>query len=159
MPAYLFLLPELVAHYPQARLVMTHRDPVPAIASTCSTVADARRKRTPSWSPGPEFGPLLLEHWADGMRRALEAREALGSARFVDVAQHELESDPIGIAERVYDVAQLTLSGEQRSAMSEWAANNRRGSRGIHRYSPEDYGLTAADINDAFAPYLQRFRS
>ena len=56
MPAYLFLLPELAAHYPDARFVMTHRDPVTVMASTCSTIAAARRKRTPTWSPDTEFG-------------------------------------------------------------------------------------------------------
>ena len=39
LPAYLFLVSELAAHYPDARFVMTHREPVAAMASTCSTVA------------------------------------------------------------------------------------------------------------------------
>lgn len=157
MPSYLFLLAEVAAHYPDARFVMTHRDPVPAMASTCSTVADARAKRTPTWSPGPTFGRDLLEHWADGMNRALTARAALGEDRFVDVVQHELETDPIATAERVYAGAGLTLDGTVAAAMGEWAAANRRGSRGAHRYSLEEYGLTASQVDEAFAPYLERF--
>jgi len=157
MPAYLFLLADVAAHYPNARFVMTHRHPVAALPSTCSTVADARRKRTPSWSPTPDFGAQLLEHWADGMRRALAARKALGEDRFFDVAHVELEADPVGTAERVYEFAQLNLTRDVRTTMGRWAEANRRGSRGVHRYSAEEYGLTEADITDAFADYLERF--
>ena len=157
MPAYLFLLPEAAAHYPDARFVMTHRDPVTALASTCSTVAHSRRERTPSWAPDEQFGSLLLEHWADGMHRCMRAREAISEDRFVDVAQHELETDPVATAERVYDFAGLTLPADARAAMVEWAAGNQRGSRGEHRYQPEEYGLTAARITEAFAPYLEEF--
>lgn len=159
MPSYLFLLPELSAHYADARFVMTHREPVTALASTCSTVADARRKRTPTWSPGPTFGRHLLDHWADGMQRAMVARDALGEDRFIDVAQHELESDPVGTAERVYGGAGLTLDGAIADAMGEWAVGNRRGSRGAHRYSLEEYGLAAPEVTEAFAPYVERFSS
>lgn len=157
MPAYLFLLPELATHYPDARFVMTHRDPVAAIASTCSVVAEARRKRTPTWVPDSTFGPSLLDHWADGMRRGMAAREALGDDRFIDVSQQELEADPVGTAGRVYDFAQLELGGDVRAAMASWAADNRRGTRGEHRYRLEEYGLSAADVAEQFAPYLRRF--
>lgn len=157
MPSYLFLLPEFIAHYPDARFVMTHRDPVPAMASTCSTVAAARRKRTPTWSPDADFGPGLLEHWAEGMRSGLAARDALGDERFIDVAQHELEADALGTAERIYDFAGLTLDDDVRVAMAKWAAANQRGSRGAHRYTAEEYGLDPAEINDSFAPYLERY--
>ncbi len=159
MPSYLFLLREVAAHYPEASFVMTHRDPVTALASTCSTVADARRKRTPTWVPGPTFGQELLDHWAEGMHRAMAAREAIGEDRFVDVAQHELESDPIGTAERVFARAGLALDGAVADAMGEWAARNRRGSRGAHQYSLEDHGLSEGQVREAFALYLERFSS
>jgi hypothetical protein len=157
LPAYVFLLAELAAHYPSATFVMTHRDPVTALASTCSTIADSRRKRTPTWNPGPTFGEEQLEHWADGIRRALAAREALGEARFVDVAQHDLETDPVGAVERIYDRAGLSLDGDLVDSMRSWAVANRRGSRGQHQYSLEEYGLTTAAVTSAFGPYLDRY--
>ena len=157
MPSYLFLLPELAAHYPDARLVMTHRDPVAVMASTCSVVAASRRKRTPTWSPDADFGPALLEHWSAGMRQGLAARDALGEERFIDVAQTELETDALATAERVYDFVDRPLDDEVRDAMVRWAAANQRGSRGAHRYTAEEFGLDPAAINEAFAPYLERF--
>jgi hypothetical protein len=158
-PAYVFLLDQAAAHYPQAQFIFTHRDPVAALASTCSTIAKARRLRTPTWSPDPEFGTFLVEHWADGIQRAIAARESLQDSRVLDVGQSEIEADPVGVAERAYDFAGLKLDPGVRSGMESWAEANRPGSRPEHRYSLEEYGLTAAAITEAFAPYLERFSS
>ena len=43
------------------------------------------------------------------------------------------------------------------AAMGRWAGSNQRGSRGDHRYTAEEYGLDPAEINESFAPYLERF--
>ena len=157
MPSYVFLVPELAAQHPDACFVWTHRDPQTVMASTCSTVADSRAKRTPGSPPGPSFGPDLLEHWAEGVQQAMAARDALGEDRFVDVAQPELEADPVGVVERIYATAGLTLDGEVADQMAAWAEANRRGSRGEHHYSLDEYGLTGSDVDVAFATYAERF--
>jgi hypothetical protein len=160
LPAYLFELPELVAQYAGARFVMTHRDPVAALPSTCSTIRHSRELRLPGRSPEPAmFGRAVLEHFAEGMRRALAARATLGEHRFLDVGQPELEADPLGTVERVYDFAGVDLDARLRSAMASWAAGNRRGARGEHRYDGAAFGLTPADIRRAFAEYLDAFGS
>ena len=157
-PAYLFQLGDVVARYPTARFVMTHRDPVAALPSTCSTILDSRQKRLPDLpTDRRSFGPQMLEHWTDGMRRALDARAVLGEQRFIDVGQHEVEIDPVGTAQRVYDFAGLRLPDDVRHAMTRWAAENRRGARGEHRYRAADFGLADDEIRHAFAEYLDRF--
>jgi hypothetical protein len=157
-PAYLFQLRDVVARYPTARFVMTHRDPVAALPSTCSTILDSRQKRLPDLSTDRVwFGRQMLEHWTDGMRRALDARAVLGEQRFVDVGQHEVEIDPVGTAQRVYDFAGLRLPDDVRDAMARWAAENRRGARGEHRYRASDFGLADDEIRSAFGEYLDRF--
>ena len=108
-PNYLFMLPQLASHYPGARFVMTHRDPVASVSSTCSVVLASRLRRLPSAKFDPHaIGPEILEHFLDGVHRALLARRVLGEHLFVDVGQRALEADPLGIAERVYDHAVWT---------------------------------------------------
>jgi len=159
-PNYIFLLPELAAKYPEARFVMTHRDPVTSVSSTCSVVLASRKRRLPDATFDPHsIGPEILEHFVDGIHRTLVARTALGEHRFVDVRQRELEADPVGIAERVYDHAGLDLDEPARKTLSQWAAANQSGSRGEHSYQPEDFGLTAHQIRQAFAEYLDAFPS
>jgi hypothetical protein len=41
--------------------------------------------------------------------------------------------------------------------MTTFAAENRRGARGEHRYTAEEFGYTTDGIRDAFADYLDRF--
>ncbi len=157
MPSYLFMLGEMVAHYPDVRFVWTHRDPVAVLASTCSTVAFSRQRRTPTWEPDAAFGRRVLDHWGRGMQLALATRAELGDDRFVDVAQRDLDTDPVGVAERVYAGVGLTLDVSTAATMAAWAGANRRDSRGEHRYDLADYGLTPADVEGTFAPYLARF--
>lgn len=157
LPAYVFLLEEMAAQYPDATFVMTHRDPVAVVASTCSVVADSRRKRVPTWAPDERFGPMLLEHWADGANRAMAARSALGAHRFVDVAQHDLQADPAGVARRVYEAADLDRSVTTELATDAWADAQRRSERDAHVYSLEEHGLAEEDVTTAFAAYLTQF--
>jgi hypothetical protein len=84
-------------------------------------------------------------------------RDVIGDDRFIDVGQPELHADPVGVAERVYDFAGLRLDDHVRTAMTEWSAQNRAGSRGEHRYSAEEFGLTTNEIRHAFAEYLDRY--
>jgi hypothetical protein len=157
-PNYLFQLADVVAQYPDARFVMTHRDPAIAIPSTCSVVAESRRQRVPSWSADASpFGHELLEHFTVGMRRAMTDRATLGEDRFVDVGQYELEDDPIATAERIYDFAGISLDDELRSAMTQWSATNQRGARGAHHYSAGEFGLTPEEIRAAFGDYLDKY--
>jgi hypothetical protein len=41
--------------------------------------------------------------------------------------------------------------------MVEWSSENRAGSRGEHRYSAEEFGLTDEQIRAEFADYLEAF--
>ena len=89
--------------------------------------------------------------------RGMAARDQIGEDRFVDVGQPELQADPIGVAQRIYDFAGIDLTDDVRSAMIEWSGGKEAGPRGEHRYAPEDFGLTDAQIRAAFSEYLNRF--
>jgi hypothetical protein len=153
-----FHLPEMSRHYPAARFVMTHRDPVLAIPSACEVVLDARKMFLPGLRYDQALlGAEMLGHFSIGMEHAMEARRVLGEHRFLDVGQEEVELDPVGTAERIYAFAGLQLPGEVRDEMGRWAGANRRGSRGPHVYSAEEFGLTAEEIRDRFGDYRRRF--
>jgi hypothetical protein len=156
-PESMHTLPPLAAQYPDARFVITHRDPVKVIPSACSVIAEHTRMRLPDWTPDPEFGRETLEHLLLGVHRAMAARAVIGEERFVDIGQPELQADPIGTAERIYDFAGLHLDANVRTAMADWSAQNTAGSRGEHRYSAEEFGLTETQIRAEFAEYLDRF--
>jgi hypothetical protein len=157
-PYHNFHVDDMAAHYPNARFVMTHRDPAVLFPSACSTVGDAQQTALPDQPYDPKvLGAFLLEHLVDGIDRAMRARSIIGEERFLDVSQHEMEQDAVAVARRVYEFLGLDLTDETTAEMQTWSEANKRGSRGVHTYSAEEYGLTTGAIRDAFQPYMQRF--
>jgi hypothetical protein len=157
-PYHNFHLDDMAAQYPEARFVMAHRDPAVSFPSACSTVLTAQRSALPNQAHDPvALGSFLLEHLTAGIGRAMTDRAVIGEDRFIDVSQKQLEADAVGTAERIYDFVGLELDSSIRASMGRWAANNRRGTRGQHRYTAEEYGLTTSEIRSAFADYIERF--
>lgn len=158
-PNYGYQLDDLASQYPDARFVVTHRDPAALIPSTCSVMVEARQKRIPHWKPADPaaFGEEMLDHFAGAVRRTAESRRRLGDERFLDIGQPEMERDPLAAAERIYDFAGLTMTSQVRRSMGTWATANKRGARGEHRYSAEEYGLSAERIREAFEDYLRDY--
>ncbi len=158
-PAYLFHLPEMSEHYPAARFVMTHRDPASALPSACSVVLAARNSVPGLDQDKLALGEEMVAHFSEGMRLAMAARSGMSHDLFFDVGQAEVERDPVGTAERIYRYFGLEISVAVKAAMRDWAAANQRGSRGLHHYSAEEFGLTDGGIRKTFADYSEQFGS
>jgi hypothetical protein len=104
-----------------------------------------------------EVGRRSIEFWTEGMRRGLAARDRLGEARFVDVTNDEVVKRPIETFERIYDFLGMSLTPQLRQALADYNARNAPGNFGAHRYTPEEYGLSADGIRAAFREYIDRF--
>ncbi len=160
-PSHLFALGELLAVYPDALVIQTHRPPRDAIASACSLAAHA----TDGWSrrfTGSVIGSDQLGLWARGLDGFMAARARHHGARFCDVRYAEFVADPIGTIERVYDAFGLTLTGTAADAMRTMQARSTAVSTSSasgapvppHRYALADFGLTAGQVDERFARYL-----
>jgi hypothetical protein len=154
-PAHLWGLDALLAHFPDARVVWSHRDPVVSIASLCSLT----RLLMGAWMEVDDaaLGPRVLDFYATSLDRGLAARDACATDRVVDVQHDAIANDPIGVAERVYAHAGLPLEGAVREALVAHARAHPKGAHGEHRYRLEDYGLTPARVRERFAAYCERF--
>jgi hypothetical protein len=150
-PSHLFALDALLAVYPDALVIQTHREPRTAIASVCSLSAEATRGWSTTYQ-GETLGRDQLELWARGLEEFVAARARHNPAQFVDVQYEEFVADPIGTAESVYTHFGLPLTLDARTAMRALHAESTTGQqRPSHRYSLADAGLTAADVDARFA--------
>jgi hypothetical protein len=152
-PSHLFALDALLAVYPDALIVQTHRAPDVAIASVCSLAAQA----TAGWSDtftGEVIGRDQLELWASGLERFSAERARHDPGRFVDVRYEDLVRDPLGTAESVYGYFGLPLSGAAADAMRQLAAGNEGQGRPSHRYALGDFGLTEEKVAERFGPAI-----
>ena len=73
------------------------------------------------------------------------------SDRLYQMNFDDFQADPMGEVLRIYERFGFSLSEEGRLAMQTWRMENQRGDQGTHVYSPEDFGLSALDIERAFS--------
>lgn len=104
-----------------------------------------------------DLGGFLFEHLRISIGRVMDFRRRHGDGRFIDVNHEQFNADPFTTVERIYGNLGRELSPSARETMSAWQERNRKGVHGEHRYAPEDFGLTAGQIREGFADYIQRF--
>jgi len=150
-----FFLDAVLDVFPDARFVMTHRDPAAVLGSVCSLL------RTMHELTGRPPDPAVLgraEHdaWVEAMRRLLAVRARVGEARFADVHFHELNADPVAVIARSYERLEIPFTAAAERAIAAYAALHPRGRLGEHHYRLEDWGLDRAGVHAAFSFYTDR---
>jgi hypothetical protein len=158
-PLHLFNLEAVAAQYPQAKFVITHRHPckvIPSVASLHWTLYGDRIDM--SKEDKARTGRRYLAFWAQGVRRGMAARERIGNDRFIDVYNDDVVRDPIGTFEKVYDRLGMTFEPATAAAMLKFQENHPPGKAGGHRYSLEEYGLTAEAVEEQFADYIEKWQ-
>lgn len=155
-PHHCLALDAVVAQYPDARLVMTHRDPVTVVASLCSLI----RSLTGTFTD-VDHGTYINAHWpavaGTIVDRVMAWRDAHGDVRFHDVAYDALVDDPVGTVRRIYGHFGDELGPDAEAAMRAYAAKNPQGMRGRHSYALEELGLDGGALEERFAAYRSRF--
>jgi hypothetical protein len=150
-PYHLAFLDSLFAVFPDARVVLTHRDPVETVPSLASFVHTLHRLNSDA------VDPLAIgAHWqrklARATRRALATR-AGRDERFLDLDYQELVAEPLACVQRIYDFAGMELTADALAAMKEWAVENARDRRPVHRYTLAEFGMTEEALARDFAEY------
>ncbi|MFY9328623.1 MAG: sulfotransferase [Georgfuchsia sp.] len=142
---------------PDACVIQTHRDPVKATASICSTLqhihvafegADAE-------IPRRLLGPRELEKWAGMLDRGAPFR-ARHESRFMDVYHADFHAHPMRVIGEIYDRFGLHLSAEVEQRMVARIKENPEG-QGAHNYDLDSFGLTREMILERHRGYMQRY--
>jgi hypothetical protein len=156
-PQHLEQLGPLMKTFPDATIVVTHRDPVSVIQSAATMLAYGARMtyRTPQ----PEW---YLEYWSQRVRQLLEAsvrdRHLLPEERTTDVLFHEFMAEDVATVERIYEVAGLPMTDTARAQIAAYLDSHPRGKDGQVVYDVhKDFGAEPAALRDAFGFYLDRF--
>jgi hypothetical protein len=150
-PSHLVALDAIMEVFPDALIVVTHRDPRIAVASACSLSAQASEGESTVFR-GEVIGRDQLELLSREARTFAAARRSYDPAQFLDVQYDDFTADPLGTAESVYRHFELPLSYEARKAMAAAHAESVEGeARPSHRYTLGDFGLTAEEVAERFA--------
>jgi len=157
-PGHVWCLGKLLAEYPNARLVQTHRDPLRIVASLSSLVATLRGMSSDHTSI-PEAAAEFTDYLIDGLDRSVTARQdgTVPRDRVVDVQFRAFMSDPFGALHVVYDRLGLELSSDAERRMRRFLADNPSDKHGQHRYALRDTGLDADRLRARARRYQEYF--
>ena len=148
-PRHLPGLAGLLEVFPDARIVQTHRGAesvLPSICSLCEITRSAASDTVDKAAIGAHWHRRLIEI----ERSSAEVRAAADPGRFLDVQYADLTHNPIGTVQRIYEHHGYGYSDEFEDGMKRWLADNRQHKHGPHRYSLEEYGLSAEAVRHDF---------
>ena len=159
-PSHLSQLPALLAEYPDARIVWTHRDPLRVVGSLCNLMATLHWMRSDyvdyaAIVTAISFGmPYLCE-------KVMQQRKtgAVPEDRITDVLYAELVRDPLACVRRIYEGWGETLSVDAEARMREFLearASGRAGSA-VHEYDFATTGLDLRSERTRVADYQERY--
>jgi hypothetical protein len=155
-PHHALHLDALTAVYPDARLVLMHRDPVLLCASVCSLITTLTRTFSDA-----DHRSYIAGHWTDLLAKSIARvdafRDANPARRIVDVHYADLVRDPLGTMRRVYAAFGEELDAPALGAMTQHIASHPKGRFGRHAYDLGEFGLDAAMIAERFRPYVERY--
>jgi len=155
-PTHMFAMPSLLSVYPDALFVQTHRMPVDAMASVSSLVTILRSAFSDAVDP-IKVCREAIDYWSEAMNRFLRERDRLPDGRITDVRYDEICRDPIRVVQRIYDYFGWSLSAEAEQRMRALVAGQGGRQSTNHRYDLSQFGSSAEEVLNAFAPYCQRF--
>jgi Sulfotransferase family len=156
-PGHLMTLDLLFATYPDAWVVQTHRDPAKTIPSTVSTTAMVQWLRTDQIDL-PLLAGAISAAFGFALNDVAERRAKHDLPdRFVDVHFQELLRDPVATLRAAYERMDRRFSDEHVEAIRRYLAEKPKGKFGVHRYSPEEWGFSAAQLRRDLAPYIEHF--
>jgi hypothetical protein len=157
-PDHVFGLDALRAAYPDARLVIAHRDPLkvlPSVARLTEVVRQPFARRVDRAS----IGRQIAGDWAMGAQRLVEADRdgAWPSDQVFHVRYKALTSQPEQTVERLYAHFGLEMTPAYRARLAELLTQRPNGGYGRNVYRFEDFGLDAGAERERYRPYMERF--
>ncbi|NQY92192.1 MAG: sulfotransferase [Deltaproteobacteria bacterium] len=156
-PQHLEQLPALTRTFPDATVVVTHRDPVAVIQSTVTMLAYGQRvgrRRV--------LMDELLEYWTARVEQLLAAcvrdRGLLAPAHSMDLHFADFMADEEGSVAAVYQLAGLELDADTLEAIADYRRRHPRDHGGRVLYDlAGDFGTDPDELRKRFDFYSARF--
>ncbi|MFO0697078.1 MAG: sulfotransferase [Polyangiales bacterium] len=156
-PQHFEQLPALLATFPDATIVFTHRDPVAVIQSTVTMLGYSDRMGRDVLDM-----PALLAYWSDRieglLRRGVRDRDLVPRERSYDSLFHEFMADTEGTLDRVYRIHGMPRTETSRAEQAAFLEAHPRGKEGRVRYDLEgQFGTKPEVLRERFRFYFERF--
>jgi hypothetical protein len=155
-PNHLWHLDALLAAYPDARIIWTHRDPGPVVTSLASLANAGQRPLTWRTDPRP-----TAEEWKRKCVFALDSAVAFDDKSAEGWCRHvhydALMADPLQTVRDLYRHFGAEVSDLHARRMDVFLKDRPKDAFGRHLYDPADFDWTYEGLAEEFADYTQRY--
>ena len=151
-PLHLNFLDALAEVFPDAAVVMTHRDPLQVLPSAAS-LSYLLRAVHGARLPGPEIGRLTLDRLARSMERALSVRANGRAPAVLDVSYQALIGDPLATVRSIYHHFGYPWHDDLEERLTKWVTARQQKPGPRHRYDLQRFGMDEGQIRERFAFY------
>jgi hypothetical protein len=155
-PNHLWSLDSLMATYPDARIIWTHRDPGPVVTSLASLANAAQRLLSSRSDPRP-----TAEEWkrkcAFALGSAMSFDERAGDGWCRHVHYDALLADPVESVRTLYRHFGEDVGSLHARRMRAFLEARPQDLFGRHRYDPADFGWTYPGLDEEFRAYIERY--
>lgn len=156
-PQHMEQLPVLNRVFPDATVVVTHRDPVAVIQSSVTMQAYSQRINRRHVATR-----YLIDYWAERVEHLLRAcvrdRDCLPAEHSFDSPFHLFMADEMGTIAEVYAKAGLELTPNAQSQLIGYVHKHPRGKEGRVIYQLErDFGVKPETLRQRYNFYFERF--
>lgn len=155
-PQHLEQFGPLMTTFPDATVVVTHRDPVSVTSSLCTLLTYTARLALDPVDP-VRIGAYWSRCIEEMLATCAADRHLLPADQSIDVLFDEFMADDLAMVARIYELADQPMTSEGHDAVAAYLAANPRGRHGRVRYDLADFGLDATERYAALAPYIDRF--
>lgn len=154
-PQHLHTLEILLSVFPQAQVILTHREPaqtIPSMASMAHTLWQIYSDQPDPRSAGRQWNSRM----ARGIHHTMQVRDQEDAKRFLDIHFADTVAQPMEVLEKVYQFAGLSFTDKARADAMQWLNSNGREKRAGHDYSLETFGLSDQQMQADYAQYRAR---
>lgn len=152
-PVHMMRLSALFEVYPDAKIIMTHRDPAKVVPSAASLISSVRSLYSDYEDPA-RSGVEQLDFWKMSFDRFMADRAQLNKEnQILDLHFNDFVQDQMACVDKIYSYFDWSLDDASRSKMKDFLASNPKGKHGSHEYCLEDFNLTQSQVSEEFKEY------
>jgi hypothetical protein len=142
--------------FPDATVVVTHRDPVAVTVSMATMIAYTARMQVDRPDP-VAVGRYWSDRSEDLFRACVTDRHLLSDAHTLDVRFDDFMADDMAMVKHIYDVADQPFTDDAHRSITGFLATHERGRHGSVAYRSEVLGIDRTERRRALAFYSDRF--
>ncbi len=155
-PNHVLAMDAILEVYPDARFVMTHRDPVQTLASISKMTFTLRGTRYDSVDP-KRVGRQMLHFVRRHIDRIMAFCQSPHGKRVTHVDYYSVVDNPAAVMTQVHAGLGIDSPQAVRDAVASWRTSNPKNARGANAYSGEQFGIDPDEAAELFSDYMRYF--